>query len=218
MQLRGYCMRFGTIALAALLAQTTVTGCSQGGDEPEQSGPADPAISEAPASATDEAPHATPEDIAELERATAALKAEQARQDEAYAEAQKVAALALSDYNASVSSRCVAGDYYEHISDSIVVCGCGYDYYQHSRDGTNVCTGGMYDYYQHSRDGSTVSCGGQYDYYQHSRDGHRVCAGWKYDYYQHSRDGKTVVCGGQYDYYQTSRDGSMTCYGGRYKR
>lgn len=126
---------------------------------------------------------------------------------------------ALKNYNASQSKLCIPGSSsYKHINDSIVRCGCEYRSYQHSRDGSTVCTGGRYDSYQHSRDGSDVACGFQYSSYQHSRDGTRVCAGGRYASYQHSRDGTRVACGGQYTSYQKSRDGSMTCYGGRYRR
>jgi hypothetical protein len=126
---------------------------------------------------------------------------------------------AMHDYNASQSKICEPGSKsYKHISDSIVRCGCEYTSYQHSRDGTTVCTGGRYKSYQHSRDGSDVACGWQYGSYQHSRDGHRICAGGKYGSYQHSRDGTRVACGGQYKGSQKSRDGSMTCFGGRYRR
>lgn len=126
---------------------------------------------------------------------------------------------AISDYNAAQSKLCRSDtSSYKHISDSIVQCGCEYDGYHHSRDGTTVCTGGRYENYQHSRDGTDVACGFQYGNYQHSRDGHRVCAGGKYENYQHSRDGTRVACGGRYEGYQKSRDGSMTCYGGRYRR
>jgi hypothetical protein len=112
---------------------------------------------------------------------------------------------------------CEAGsNYYRHLNDSEVICGCGYNYHAQSRDGTGVCAGGLYNYHAESRDGTMVACGGQYNYHAESRDGNDVCAGGLYNYHTESRNGNDVACGGLYNYRAESRDGNAVCAGGLY--
>lgn len=161
----------------------------------------------------EEPPSATPSDraamqptpaaeaeIAALDRQAVEIEALQREEEGRRLAAQQAVQIALADYNASQAKYCISGNSYRHINDSIVKCGCGYNSYAHSRDGTTVCAGGLYNSYAHSRDGT------------------RVCAGGLYNSYAHSRDGTSVACGGRFNSYARSRDGSMTCYGGLYRR
>ena len=73
---------------------------------------------------------------------------------------------------------CTIGqDSYERRNSSFVTCGCRFESYARSSDGSQVCAGGLFDGYARSSDGSKVVCGGIYDGYARSSDGSKECAG-----------------------------------------